>query len=156
MEFSPNVTSLDALVISFVDSYKKSIIASGHSASGQLARETTGVIKFDGVYLKVILELPKQGIFIENGTRPHFPPVDAILKWIKVKPVLPRALPNGKLPTEKQLAFLIARKISQVGTKPTHLIRDTLSSFNLKGKLIKEIQKQYIKYVKEQIDSKSI
>ena len=55
--------------------------------------------------------------YIENGTRPHFPPVSAIREWIRVKPVIPRPFENGKLPTESQLAFLIARKISRVGTE---------------------------------------
>lgn len=151
MEFRPNTTSLDAIVLQYVETYKRAVIASNHSASGQLARETSGIIKFDGAYLKVTLQMPAQGIYLENGTRPHFPPVKEILKWIKIKPVLPRALPGGKLPTQEQLAYLIARKISKTGTKPAHLIRNTLSDFNLKGKIIKEIQNQYIKHIKDNL-----
>ena len=155
-DFRLDITTIDTLTKKYVDIYKKSIISSDHNASGELVRNATGVVTFDGVYLKVVLEVPKQAIFLENGTRSHFPPPDAILKWIKVKPILPKALPNGKLPTENQLAFLIARKISKVGTRPTHLIRDTLSSFNLKGRIIKEIQNQYRKYIKEQVNTKRL
>jgi hypothetical protein len=54
--------------------------------------------------------------YIEMDTVPHWPPRDAILKWIQVKPVLPRPMKNGKLPTPEQLAFLISRKIAVFGT----------------------------------------
>ena len=54
--------------------------------------------------------------YIEDGTHPHWPPVDAIRRWIEVKPVIPRPMDNGRLPTDDQLAFLIGRKISKKGT----------------------------------------
>lgn len=47
-----------------------------------------------------------------------FPPVNALLKWIEVKPVIPRPGKNGKIPTPKQLAYLIGRKIHQEGIEP--------------------------------------
>lgn len=48
---------------------------------------------------------------VDLGTRPHFPPVEALIDWVKVK---------LGISDEKQargVAFLIARKISRVGTK---------------------------------------
>lgn len=45
----------------------------------------------------------KYAIFVEKGTRPHFPPVEAIRRGMKVT---------------AQHAFLIARSIARKGTKP--------------------------------------
>lgn len=47
----------------------------------------------------------KYGLYIEKGTRPHFPPVAPLERWAQTK--------LGK----KGIGFLIARKISRVGTK---------------------------------------
>ena len=43
-----------------------------------------------------------------------------ILKWIDIKPVIPRPNDNGKLPSPQQLAFLITRSIVDKGTQGTH------------------------------------
>jgi hypothetical protein len=54
--------------------------------------------KFNGRYLTISLNLQDYWKYVEDGTRPHFPPIEDILQWIKVKPVLPRKR-KGKLPT---------------------------------------------------------
>ena len=45
---------------------------------------------------------------------------------MRVKPVIPRPY-NGKLPTENQLAFLIARSIAENGIKPRPIFKDSLN-----------------------------
>ena len=57
--------------------------------------------------------------YVEEDTKPHFPPREAILRWVQIKPVIPRPY-NGRIPSEKSLAFLISRKIAREGTKGTH------------------------------------
>jgi hypothetical protein len=47
----------------------------------------------------------KHGIFVEKGTRPHWPPRAPIEKWAKIKLGQPG------------LGFVISRKIAAVGTK---------------------------------------
>ena len=39
--------------------------------------------------------------------------------------MVPRPDKNGRIPTTKQLAYLIGRKISEVGTKGTHGLKET-------------------------------
>jgi len=59
----------------------------------------------------------------ENGRKPgKQPPVDAILEWMRIKPIKLRDKESGKFkkPTEalkRQVAFLIARKIGRDGIK---------------------------------------
>ena len=55
----------------------------------------------------------------EAGIPPGEPMRKAILDWIKVKPVTPRPDKHGRIPTLKQLAFLIARKIYDEGRGTT-------------------------------------
>lgn len=62
---------------------------------------------------------------VENGTPPHFPPLSAIKRWVEIKPVVPKPDARGKVPTTAQLAYLIARKISIVGTKGSYDLQTT-------------------------------
>jgi hypothetical protein len=44
--------------------------------------------------------LPEYWKYVEDGRKSgKYPPLETIKKWIEVKPVLPRPLANGKLPT---------------------------------------------------------
>lgn len=101
----------------FIEQYKLNLMQSGRPASGRLADSLSYKVNLGTNVYAVDISLLEYWKYIEDGTRPHWPPVDAIRQWIKVKPVIPRPMANGKLPTESQLAFLIARKISRVGTE---------------------------------------
>ena len=104
----------------FIELYKSNLVASGRPASGKLAESLSYHVDLGTNVYAVDISLLEYWKYIENGTRPHFPPISAIREWIRVKPVIPRPFANGKLPTESQLAFLIARKISRVGTEGTN------------------------------------
>ena len=101
----------------FIELYKLNLVQSGRPASGKLAESLSYHVNLGTNVYAVDISLLEYWKYIENGTLPHFPPVSAIREWIRVKPVIPRPFENGKLPTESQLAFLIARKISRVGTE---------------------------------------
>ena len=51
------------------------------------------------------------GVSVRHGTRPHFPPIEALVPWVRV--VL-----HVSEERVRSVAFLVARKISRVGTKP--------------------------------------
>lgn len=107
------------------DRYKDVLAKNDHIASRKLVDSIrTNVVVGDNAY-EVTMTLEDYWKYIENDTRPHFPPPDAILKWIQVKPVIPRPGANGKIPTQKQLAFLIGRKIARFGTTGTHDLAKT-------------------------------
>lgn len=94
-------------------------------ATGNLIDSVHTTIEVNGSRYIVWLHLADYWKYVENDTRPHWPPPSAILKWIEAKPVIPRPDANGRIPTPKQLAFLIGRKISEVGTKGSRDLKQT-------------------------------
>lgn len=100
-------------------------------ASGKLVQSVDYEVKVDGDSYIVGLNLEEYWYYVENGRKAgKFPPVGNIMRWIKMKPVLPRPLKNGKLPTEKQLAFLIGRKIANEGTEGKNVMARTIEEVN--------------------------
>lgn len=116
-EFPKVYEVLERYAKEFIEQYKINLVQSGRPASGRLADSLSYKVDMGANVYAVDISLLDYWKYIESGTRPHWPPVSAIREWIKVKPVIPRPFENGKLPTESQLAFLIGRKISRVGTE---------------------------------------
>ncbi len=105
--------------------YKDVLANNDHIASKKLLNSIkTEVVVGEQAY-EVTMTLEDYWKYVEYDTRPHFPPPDALLKWIEVKPVIPRPGKNGRIPTSKQLAFLIGRHINTWGTKGTHDLQQT-------------------------------
>ncbi len=60
-------------------------------------------------------------LFVELGTKPHMPPVKALIPWVQaVLGVEPKRAPG--------VAFLVARKIARVGTKAQRPFANTLAA----------------------------
>lgn len=125
-----------------LERYKQTMKDTNHVASGKLYNTASYKTKFNGRYFELFFVLDEAWKWLENGTKPHFPPISKIEEWIKVKPVVPQAM-NGKVPSTKQLAFLIARSISIKGTKPTKILQGTLNNAeDLISRLCDEITRQ--------------
>lgn len=107
-----------------------SYIRDDRIATGDLLNSVEYLIEKDDRQIEVSLRLEEWWKFVEEDTQPHFPPPEAMLKYVKAKPVLPRPDRNRRLPTPEQLAYLIGRKISEVGTTGTHNLRDTVRMIN--------------------------
>ena len=96
--------------------YQLNLIHSDRVASGELLNSCEFDLKLTDKTYQVRLELADYWKYVEYGRNPgKFPPTSKILDWIMIKPVIPRPDRNGKLPTPKQLAFLIGRKIANEG-----------------------------------------
>ena len=135
-----------------LERYKQMMKDENHIASGNLYNTATYKCSFDGKWFEVSFVLDSTWRWLENGTRPHFPPINAIEQWISVKRIVPRSY-NGKVPTTRQLAFLIARGISKNGTKPTKLLQTTINnSDDLIAKLIDELVNQLQEDIQEEIN----
>lgn len=114
--------------------YQDRLIQDDRIASGDLLNSVEYQVVRNGMTYEVQLRLEDYWKYVEYGTKPHFPPMDKILEWIRVKPVLPRPNDNGDLPTPQQLAYLIARSISLHGTEGTEDLEETLLDINQRYK----------------------
>lgn len=147
-----DLTTIQDITNDFCTELKNRLSSNGTNASGDLSKSIKGIVKQDGKYINISIRLEDYWKYIENGTKPHFPPLDAIKKWISVKPVLPRPLKNGKLPSINQLSYLIGRSISKKGTLPKPFLAPTLSEFNLVGKVYDEVMNLINKQLTEEIN----
>lgn len=146
-----NTPYTDKEIAQLVADYKVALEA--NRCTGNLINSITASKSWNNDKFTVAIEGLDYGVYIENGTKPHFPPLDAILKWIRLKPILPRAGANGKLPTENQLAYLIGRKISRVGTEANNHLSNTIENNNYAERIalavaqdiIKEFDEEHIK-----------
>jgi hypothetical protein len=129
---------------------KENLSSNGHSASGRLIQSITSSVAYKDGQIEVTIDAEEYAKYLNDGTNPHFPPVDKILEWVRVKPIMPRQ--NGKLPTEEQLAYLIGRKISKSGTKATHFIENTLE----KGNFVERLEKAIVEELEKQFDDEHI
>jgi len=110
--------------------YQDRLILHDRIATGELLNSVEVHVDHDGTAYEVKLDLADYWRYVEMDTEPHWPPPSAILKWIQAKPVLPRPMKNGKLPTPQQLAFLIGRKIAVFGTKGQPDLTDSVEDMN--------------------------
>lgn len=150
-----DLTDIQQLLQQFIQAVRDDLKQQNINASSKLSQSLKSVVKQKGKWIEISISLEDYWKYIEYGTRPHFPPIQAIRKWIDVKPVLPRPM-KGKLPTRDQLAFLIARKISKVGTRPKPFLNKTISDFNLIDKvynlLLNQIQQQINKQINDELE----
>lgn len=117
--------------------YKYQISLGGKNASRELIESVSSKIVVGDSSYEVVLNLQKYWKYVEGGRKGKvssppgavykaaFPPVNAILNWINVKPVIPRPMDNGRIPSPRQLAFLIGRKIEQEGIEPFPALETT-------------------------------
>lgn len=110
--------------------YKMKLLGSGRVASGELIDSVSTQVVVGQSVLAVEMHLSEFWKYVEWDTRPHWPPSGALLKWIEAKPVLPHPDKNGRLPTPKQLDYLIRRKIAAKGTKGSHDLANTVQELN--------------------------
>lgn len=73
--------------------------------------------------------------YFEYGRGPGgMPPVDEIEKWINIKRLIPKSY-NGKIPTTRQMAFMISRSIGKNGTEGHFVLDKVLRSTELDSKM---------------------
>lgn len=94
------------------DRYRDVLTNNDHIASRKLVDSIKTQVVVGDNYYEVTMTLEDYWKYVEEDTPPHWPPRDAILKWIAVKPIIPRPDDNGRIPSPKQLAFLIGRAMA--------------------------------------------
>lgn len=123
------------------------------TASHDLQNTAKFYIEHNGTQYEVGLNLQDYWYYSENGRKAgKFPPISKIEEWIKIKPVIPRER-NGYLPTEKQLAFLIARKIAEEGTEGKHTFKNVVEELNnemlmsIKNAILEDLGDEIERYI---------
>lgn len=105
--------------------YQDKLIQDNKIATGELLNSVDYVIEKNDRAISVSLKLEDYWKWVEEGRKPgKFPPPDAILSWLRVKPIIPDER-TGRIPDERQLAYLIGRKIATEGIEPGYQLRDT-------------------------------
>lgn len=149
MEFKNTLSTLNDFGKFLVDEYKDRLILNDVNASDTLYKSVKFNVENNGKTFEVQITLEDYWKYVENGRKPgKWPPINAIQKWVEIKPVLPRPMANGKLPTTQQLAFLIARKIGLEGIKPRPLLQQSVNEVwevmkeHLEEALAKDLEKE--------------
>lgn len=139
------------------NAYKDNIRNHDHIASGILLQSIHTTIEVRGTTYIVWMEMDDTWKYVEYDTKPHWPPRDAILQWIRIKPVLPSPDENGRIPSQESLAFLISRAMAgespnpqkKGGTKGTHdfqTARDGVTAF-YEERLLEALERDVLDYV---------
>ena len=150
LEFSNVKSVLNDFGKFLVEEYQDALILNDAIASNTLYKSVTYIVENGNNSFEVKLSLEDYWKYIENGRKPgKFPPISAIKRWIEIKPVLPRPMANGQLPTTAQLAYLIYRKIGLEGIKPRPILQKSIDDVFevmrefLEEALAKDIQEEF-------------
>lgn len=138
------------IVERMLELYRNQLIDKNINASNTLSNTATTIVEVDGTTLSVSFNLEDYWKYVEYGRRPgKRPPIDAIEQWIKVKPIIPDPI-NGRVPTTKQLAFLISRKIGMEGTKAQRPLEKAVYSDSMEL-LINQLKDEIVGQMKEEL-----
>ncbi len=146
---------LQEFSVEIAEEYRGNLVKHDRKASGGLLNSISVTVETSGTVVEVRMRLEEYWKYVEEGTRPHWPPRSAILRWIEVKPVIPRPDQRGRIPTPKQLAFLISRKIARVGTKGSKDLESAKQSVmdrfraRLEEALGRDAQEYFIRIVRD-------
>lgn len=141
------------IVERMLELYRNQLIDKNINASNTLSNTATTIVEVDGTTLSVSFNLEEYWKYVEYGRRPGkrppIEPIDVIERWIKVKPIIPDPI-NGRVPTTKQLAFLISRKIGMEGTKAQRPLEKAVYSDSMEL-LINQLKNEIVGQMKEEL-----
>lgn len=130
---------LGEMAESMRENYKDRLTMSSRIASGELQDSISARVEHNGTKYDVVFDLLDYWKWVENDTKPHWMPSGALLRWIRLKPIIPREDANGRIPSAKSLDYLIRRKIAREGTKGSHDLREsTEQTINVYAERLKE------------------
>ena len=94
--------------------------------------ELSNNIKFNlqvnDTVFEIEFQAPEYWKYSNYGRSPgKFPPFDKIEDWIVRRKISPYPTKSGKIPTRKQLTYLISRKIAREGFKGSGFLEKSLS-----------------------------
>lgn len=122
--------------------YKSKLRDRGRIASQELINSVSCRVVAGETIIAVDMDLAAYWKYVEWDTKAHWMPPGTLLNWIRVKPIIPTPDSRGRIPTPKQLDYLIRRAIAgkspnqahlknpQGGTRGSHDLRDSVKEIN--------------------------
>lgn len=142
------IDKIQLIADQIVELYKQQLESKGIPASGSLGDTASVEVELSGSKLIVSLNLEHYWRYVEYGRRPgKMPPIDNIEEWIRIKPVVPKPI-DGKVPSNKSLAYLIARKIGREGIQGRRPLEATVYSDGFES-VMNEIKAEITKQLKQ-------
>lgn len=146
--------TLIQILNNLIEKYKTVLKENGRVASGDLLKSIKGEVRVDNNLYTFVINLNDYWKYLENGVngtavdnvstysfKGKTVNTDAIERWIEVKPIVPHSI-NNKVPSTKQLAYVISRSIARNGIKGGHYLNNSLQSTNFINNIIEEFSKQ--------------
>lgn len=124
--FKKLVDSMEGVGIDGVEIMQNSVPV----ASGWLKDHIDYNLKVEGDKIILSYNMPEYGKYVEYGTPPHFPPLEAIEEWCVDKGI------------DKDAAYPIAKAIERRGTRPQPFIRPFIHQ-KLAGILAENLKKEF-------------
>ena len=95
----------------YINESIKEIKDQGYNSSGKgVASLETEIEQLGLLEFKIIIKGIQYLIFLDTGTKPHFPPVAEIFKWVQQKGL------GGSRKERRSIAFAIATNQAKIGT----------------------------------------
>lgn len=146
--------TLKSILDKLIENYKSLLTNDNKISSGELLNSISGEVRVENNLYSFVINLNDYWKFLENGVngtavdngstysfKGKTVNTDAIERWIEVKPIVPHSI-NNKVPTTKQLAYLISRSIARNGIKGGHYLNNSLQSTDFVHNIIEEFSKQ--------------
>lgn len=130
MDWKHTQEVLNGYADDFLQRLRDRLIRDDKYASGKLLASLKTTVVCTDSEVSVWLSSEDYLQYINEGTKPHWPPKEPIIQWIRDKGIEPYPDNNGRLPTVEGLAFLISRKISRDGTEADPVVDETLREVN--------------------------
>lgn len=104
-----------------VQAMKDALHAKDAYASGQLESMMDYDVEATADGYTLYLVAPDYLKWLDQGTRPHWAPIEPLQRWVWAKGIVPEER-NGKLPTVEQLPYMIQHGIAVNGTEGIHQV----------------------------------
>ena len=106
--------------------YQNELKAMDISAAGNLSNVDFEV-DYSGNKYTISLILQDYWKYVEGGRLPgSFPNITKLREWISIKPIMPRPMADGKLPSEEQLVYMIGNSIKENGIPAKPALKNAL------------------------------
>ncbi len=168
LSFDNTRAVLEELAEEIRTNYRDHLMEEGHyttlGSELRLVDSITAKVELEGETFVGTLSMNDYWKYVEEGIspagqygNPGWKAYPFISRWIEIKPVIPRPSGNGKIPSQKSLAYLITRKIKEYGIEGTHDLQKTKDAIipffveRIKAALKEDLSAYIIKFLDESV-----